>query len=316
MNNSVRGQSQPVSYLLAILLPSLTLQFQPDIAEELKQTREKIEAAELRYGSLQKEIKLSERKFENELAAEKASHQQAKQMLREYTESLEDLQLRFEIKSKKFRTLNAASDEFEAALATSVSKNRRQSVEIVAMHEKIASLEAELKDSRDACLNSTEPSVVERESLHAQIRTLKESNAGLEKKGTNLSHDLEYCREQYRTASNAAVEATTRVSELESELTVAQRKANGEAVKLATLNQANENEHLREEVEILQLEIKHRDDHLRRKEEELRDLKHDRRGVVTRGNSVGGKSSRGASPGIGAGGYMGGKVGGSTLRFG
>lgn len=305
-----------MSYVLAILFPSLTLQFQLDIAEELKQTREKLEAAEFMYASLQKGIKLSERKFDNEFAAEKASHQRTKQMLHEYTESLEDLQLRFENKTKKCRAINAANDQLEASLASSVSKNRRQSAEIVAVHEKNASLEAELKASRDACLDSTEPSVVEREGFHAQIRMLKESNAGLEKKVTNLNHDLEYCREQYRTASNAAVEATTRVSELESELIVAQRKASGEAVKLATLNQANENEHLREEVEVLQLEIKHREDHLRRIEEELRDFKHDRRGVVTRGNSVGGKSSRGASPGIGAGGYVGQKVGGSALRFG
>lgn len=260
---------------------------------------------------------MKEQKLESELAAEIARHQGAKRVLDEYTESLEELQLRFEMKSKKLRTLSAACDQSEAALAASVNRNMRQSAELATMNEKNASLEVELKGSRDALLNSSELSVAEREDFHMQIRTLKESNTGLDKKVTNLNHDLEYCREQYQTASNAAVEATTRVSELEAELTIAQRRASGEAVKLATLNQSNDNFALRTEVEHLGLEVKAREDLLRRKEEELRDLKRGRTGVVTRGNSVGGKSSRGASPGTGAaGGYMGGKVGGSSLRYG
>lgn len=292
------------------------LQLQQDIAEELKETRERLRAVETLYTSIQNGIKMKEQKFETELAAEIARHQGTKRMLDEYTESLEELQLRFEMTSKKYRTLNATFDQSEATLATSINRNRRRSAEFATVNEKNASLEAELKGSRDALLNSTELSVAEREGFHGQIRTLKESMVGLDKKVTNLNHDLEYCREQYQTASNAAVEATTRVSELEAELTVAQRKASGEAVKLATLNQKNENVELRAEVQQLGLEVKVREDLLRRKEEELRDLKHGRTGVVTRGNSVGGKSSRGASPGPGAGGYMGGKVGGSALRFG
>lgn len=270
-------------------------------------------------------------KIESELAAEKARHQETRRMLAEYTESLEELQFRFETKHKKVRTLSAACDQNEAALATAINKSARQSAELAAMVEKKASLEAELKESRNALLNSSDPSVAEREGFHEKIRTLKETNAGLDKKTANLNHDLEYCREQYQTASNAAVKATTRISELEAELLIAQRKASGEAVKLATINQSTENSDLRDQVDLLGREVKSREDLLRRKEEELRDLKRGRTGVVTRGNSVGGKSSRGASPGVGSssgggsgGGYLGGGlgggggkggVGGSSLRF-
>lgn len=251
-------------------------------------------------------------------------------MLQEYNESLELLQLRYEMKNKKVRTLSSACDQNEAALATAISKSARQSAELAAMFEKKASLEAELKESRDTLLNSSDLSVAEREGCHEQIRTLKETNTSLDKKVANLNHDLEYCREQYQNASNAAVEATTRISELEAELLIAQRKASGEAIKLATLNQSTENSTLRNEIEHLNLELKAREDLLRRKEEDLKDLKRGRTGVVTRGNSVGGKSSRGASPGVGAatggagGGYLGGGlgggggksgVGGSSLRF-
>ncbi len=284
--------------------------------EELKHTREKLAATETMYSSIQAALKLSEEKYTTELAAEKAKHQSSKDMLYEYTESLEDLQSRFEVKSKQYRTLRAENEDLQAAIATSVSQSKRHSAEIATLNEKNASLEAELKESRAALLNSAEPSVAERESFHAEIRALKESNATLEKKAANLNHDLEYCREQYQTASNAAVEATNRLSEVSAELTVAQRKASGEAVKLATLNRNNENRNLRDEVAKLRVEVKIRDDLLRRKEEELRELNHGRPGYVTRGNSVGGKSSRGASPGLGAGGHGSGKVGGSSLRFG
>lgn len=294
------------------------------MAEELRRARERLRAAENLHISIQNGIKVKEQKIESELAAEKARHQGTKRMLEEYTESLEELQLRFEMKNKKFRTLSAACDHNEAALANAISRNMSQGAKLATMNEKNAHLEVELKASRDALLNSSDLSVAEREGLHEQIRRLKETNEGLDKKVANLNHDLEYCREQYQTASNAAVEATTRVSELEAELVIAQRKASGEAVKLATRNQSTENSALQNELEHLNLEIKAREDLLRRKEEELRDLKRGRTGVVTRGNSVGGKSSRGASPGVGAGagagGYLGGAgkgiVGGSSLRFG
>lgn len=305
------------------------MSYQQDIVEELKRVRERLRAAENLNISIQNGIKAKEQKAESELAAEIARHQGTKRTLAEHTESLEELQLRFELKHKKFRTLSAACDQNEAALATAISRSARQSAELTAMYEKKASLEAELKDSRDALLNSSDLSVAEREGFREQIRTLKETNTGLEKKVANLNHDLEYCREQYQTASNAAVEATSRGSELEAELLIAQRKASGEAVKLATLNQSTENLALRDEIEHLGTELKAREDLLRRKEEELKDLKRGRTGVVTRGNSVGGKSSRGASPGVGvgagagvgAGGFLaggGGKgvVGGSSLRFG
>lgn len=320
---------------LPVPLSSLMRQLQQDIAEELMRTRERLKAAEIFQISLQNGIKAKEQKVENELAAEIARHQETKRMREEYNESLQELQLRFEMKNKKVRTLSAACDQNEADLAAAISRSARQSAELATMFEEKAILEAALKESRDALLNSSGLSVAEREGFQEQIRTFKETNASLNKKVANINHDLEYCREQYQTASNAAVEATTRVSELEGELAIAQRKASGEAVKLATLNQSTENSALRNEIEHLGLEIKAREDLLRRKEEELRDLKRGRTGVVTRGNSVGGKSSRGASPGVGAaaggvgvgGGFLGGGgggggggagkggLGGSSLRF-
>lgn len=268
--------------------------------------------AETLHSSLQAGMKNSQQKLETELAI----HQETKRMLREYTESLEDLQTRFEDKMKKYRTLNAAKEVVDNALATAINRAIFQSEELVKVKKTIAGLETELKESRAALLDSPELSIAEREGFNAEIRTLKESTTTLEKRVANLNNDLEYCRKQYQIASNAAAEGTNRISELESELSIALRRASGEGVKLATLNRSNDNNQLRHEVQILQREVKSREDLLRRKEEELRDLKRGRAGAVTRGNSVGGKSSRGASPGTGAGGHTGGKVGGSALRFG
>ena len=193
------------------------------MAEELKKAREELNAARSRCASLQDELKKRGNQAETELAAEKLKHQRTKQTLQEYTESLEDLQFRFETNHRKRRAVKSAHDELQVALATAVSQNQRQSAEITAVNEKNAMLEAQLKESRDSLLHSPEPSVAEREGFHSQIRTLNETNAGLDKKIAILNNDLGYCREQYQTASNAAVEAAGRVSELEAELAVANR---------------------------------------------------------------------------------------------
>lgn len=314
------------------VFPSNVLTLQ-DVAEELKQTHEDLDTARTTCASLRKELNMGAKAAEAEQASEKAKHQKTKQMLQEYIESLEDLQLRFEASHKKCRTVSASNEELEVELDKAVSQTRRQSADIARINEKNTTFKAVLKDAHEALLNSTEPSVAERESFRSQIRTLTETNAGLEKKVSSLNNDLGYCREQYQSASNAAAEAATRVTELEAEVIMAERKVkqSSEATKLRSLNQNSENVSQRTELEELRLEVKNRDDLLRRKEEELRDLRHGRAGVVTRGNSVGGgKSSRGASPAVGAGagvgGYMGpgggggtgggGKFGGSSLRFG
>ncbi len=105
------------------------------------------------------------------------------------------------------------------------------------------------------------------------------------------------------------------------------RRASGEATKLALINNDTEVRRHRARVAEIESLLADRDDLLRRKEDEVRDLKRGRAaGVQTRGSSVQprsprGPGSRGASPapmGMGGAGLMGVEMrrGGSGLRWG
>lgn len=110
---------------------------------------------------------------------------------------------------------------------------------------------------------------------------------------------------------------------MESQLEIANRKASGEAVRLATLNRDNAVQDARKEVRQLKAMMEERERVCRRKEEEIAELKgrRGRGGVVTRGGSaqpgVGvaqGKSPRGSRGGSPLGGVVG--VGGEGMRRG
>lgn len=259
------------------------------------------------------------REIEDKLAAEKKAHEKTEKERQEIVSSLNDLQTRVEDKTKQSRKLWHEKDELESTMAVVLNKSALHTSEIAMLKTNQARLEDELKSAREANKVSTNPDVAELESLKEEIRKLKAENVAQQKKATTHATDLEYTRIQYQNASNAAAEATTRASKLEQDLAAMTVKAQGEAARLAEVNKNTAVEQAHNEVEKLQLELQMFESMLRRKEEELRELKRGRGGVVTRGSSVGGKSPRGGSragsPAPGAGGF-GGKVGGSALRFG
>lgn len=260
------------------------------------------------------------RDAEDKLNAEKKAHARTEKERQDILSSLNDLQTRMEDKIKDFRTLRHDKEGLESTMTATINKSRLQTSEIAILQERRVQLELDLKTARDANKASSNPNVAELENLREEIHKLKAQNAILEKKVAAHATDLEYTRTQYQTASNAAAEATGRVSELERHLATMTVKASGEAARLAEVNRSSAVEQANAEVERLQLENQMFENMLRRKEEELRELKqHGRGGVVTRGNSVGGKSPRGGSragsPAPGTPGF-GGKVGGSALRFG
>lgn len=260
-----------------------------------------------------------QREIEDKLAAEKKAHERTEKERAEIVASLSDLQTRMEDKIRKFRTLRNEKEELQSALSVSTEKVHAQKSEIISLETQYAQLELDLKSAREANKGSTNPNVAKMENLHEEVRKLRGENATLEKKVSSYGTDLEYTRTQYQSASNAAVEANNRVARLEKDLEDMTIKAKGETVRLAEVNQSNAIEQANKQVDRLQMELSRVESILRRKEEELRDLKRGRGGVVTRGSSVGVKSPRGGSrpgsPGPGSSGF-GNKIGGSALRYG
>lgn len=132
--------------------------------------------------------------------------------------------------------------------------------------------------------------------------------------------DFEFTRTAYQNASNSAAESALQITTLETELAELHIKASSNAIVLAEHNKNTEVDALRKHMARLETTLAEREDVLRRREEEIRELRRGR-GVATRGSSVlpGGspRGSRGASP-VGADAVLrvGSKGLGSSLRYG
>lgn len=254
--------------------------------------------------------------LEAKLAAEKEAHAETDQLRSDYEESLNGLQTRLENKTRDLTKMRSEKEDVDAALAAALRRVELQTSEITEMKHIRAELTVELEYARNANKASNIPGVAEMEKAKGETRMAKLRSDAMENKTKEQAKELDYLRSQYQKVSNAAVESATRIATLERELETANRKAKGEAAKLAEINIVNALKQAHDEVDRVRMEIKSRETLLRRKEEEIRDLKRGRGGAVTRGSSVGGKSPRGGGSRTGSPGPTGGKVGGSALRFG
>ena len=165
--------------------------------------------------------------------------------------------------------------------------------------DKRKTLEQELQIARAALLASPVSATVELETVKAERRQYQADKTALEKKLESAKSEVELVRKVYQDASNSAVESESRISRLEDENKILQTKASATAVDLAIISQRNENTVIRNLSSVLESKLKHTEDVLKRKEEEIRELRRGR-GMGTRGTSVkpGGspRGSRGVSP--------------------
>ena len=165
--------------------------------------------------------------------------------------------------------------------------------------DKRKTLEQELQIARVALLASPASAIAELETVKAELRQCQDEKASLEKKLESAKGEIELVRKVYQDASNAVVECESRIARLEAENKTLQTKASTTAIDLAIISQRNENSAIRDLNSGLESKLKHTEDVLRRKEEEIRELRRGR-GMGTRGTSVkpGGspRGSRGVSP--------------------
>lgn len=209
----------------------------------------------------------------------------------------------------------------ETAATNAERKREAQTKDIATAKESRRIVEQELQEARTALLASPVSAIAELERARAEVRQLQAEKALLERKIGYANNETEVTRKAYQEASSAAVDSASQISQLESENKVLQSRASTSAADLAAITQRNENVAIRNQIAGLEATLKDREEVLRRKDEELRELRRGR-GMGTRGTSAkpGGspRGSRGVSPVAGEPMHRGGsnKGLGSALRFG
>lgn len=230
------------------------------------------------------------------------------QTIYEQTEfALSKLQHRYESRTDELHKTRRERDQAVEANTRSEQLLQRQRDEISKLKEERTALNADLKDAREV-VKSGGGTAGELESAREEIRTLKSSNASLEKTAHYEKSQSEYTRQQYQNASTAAAQSGMEVRQLREENEQLKRKVASEAHKLKELKLKNDGEKHLAKIEELNLALASREKLLKKREEDLRDAMKNR--PFRRGSSTTPRSfSRPNSPGA-----MNGANRGSALR--
>ncbi|KAL9598688.1 MAG: hypothetical protein Q9219_004357 [cf. Caloplaca sp. 3 TL-2023] len=244
--------------------------------------------------------------------------------------SMSDLQTRYESKDRSYRHLRLERSGLVDALEKANKKVTTQATEVATLKENKKSIQADLERARQDLLNSNSPDLIRIATAEAEARASAAESASLNAKIASLTSELEFTRQVYQSASVSAADLSAQVTDLTSRLEIAERKAKGEAARLAEVNRDNAVKEAKKQAQQLRVALEEREKAFRRKEDEIETLRgrRGRGGVVTRGGSVqpgsGGigqgkspRGSRGGSPMPGVGVAIGGegmRRGGSGLR--
>ncbi|CAI7666986.1 unnamed protein product [Penicillium palitans] len=256
-------------------------------------------------------------------ASEKAQLQaelaQANSRFQEMEKSLGILQHRYETRTKELHATRQERDRVTESKPSLEERVEKQKETISSLKEERTELKRELDEARQALKNGGGSSA-ELETAHEEIRRLVKENSNLERKAEFEKNQSEYMREQYQTASTAAAQSGTESRLLAAENEKLKRKAESNAVQLRELHMKDESARHLARIEELELTLATRDEFLRRKEDELREIRKNRpstRSTSTQPRSPKWGGSRPTSPGVGHNGNGNGGLGGrgSALRY-
>lgn len=269
----------------------------------------------------------------NSLSSQLSHHTTRESQISDLEVSLSDLQTRYETKVRSYGHIHLEKADLLSALDKANKKLLSQTTEITSLRESKQTLQTDLEQARDDLLNSDNADLARLATAEATARAAEKEVSTLTSKFTSLASDLDFARQAYQSASTSAADLAGQVSALTTSLETAERKAAGEATRLAEANRDNAVREAKKQVRQLKVALEEREKVCRRKEEEIETLKgrRGRGGVVTRGGSVQpgalgpggqGKSPRGSRggspmPGVGLGMMVGGegmRRGGSGLR--
>ena len=215
----------------------------------------------------------------------------------------------------------ATIQEQAAELEKARKDNGKARTEILALKGERGTLQKELAAVRLELVNHPDPRIREPAIKDARIRELESEVLAKSKKIDNLTKDWEFTKGLWNEASTAVATAQQELAALEAKQPDLLRKAAENEVKRRELANDATIKALREEVYIQEATVKSRENLIRRKEEQIAELKRGRGGVQTRGSSVQprsprGAGSRGVSPATGMLGGQGAKgASGLSSRF-
>ncbi|KAE8328927.1 class II histone deacetylase complex subunits 2 and 3-domain-containing protein [Aspergillus sergii] len=221
--------------------------------------------------------------------------------LQEREKLLESLQHRYETRTKDLHKIRRERDRLAEYKATSEQKIEKQREDISKLKDERTQLRQDLEQAR-AEIKTGGGAVAELETAREDIRRLTQENSGLERKAEYEAKQAEYTREQYQTASNMAAQTGNEVRQLREENELLKRKVAGNASRLREINKENDGARHLSRISELEASLASREDLLRRKEDELREIRKNR--PSTRSTSTQPRSprltagSRPTSPGI------------------
>lgn len=226
-------------------------------------------------------------------------------------------QLDYEELREKAGDRYATMKEQAAELDKAKKDNGKARTEILTLKGERGTLQKELAAVRLELVNHPDPRIREPATKDARIRELEAEVLAKSKKIDNLTADWEFTKNHYTEASAAAATAQQDLDTLQAKQPDLLRKvAENETRRRELANDATIKA-LRKEVSILEVTVKSRDNLIRRKEEQIAELKRGRGGVQTRGSSVQPRSPRGGSRGASpAAGMLGGVPGAGALTKG
>ncbi|KAJ6110405.1 hypothetical protein N7486_002640 [Penicillium sp. IBT 16267x] len=241
----------------------------------------------------------------------------------EKDQSLSRLQYRYESRTNNHHKIRQERDKLEESKKSMEQRTEKFKEDVTKLKEERTQLRKELEEARQELKNGG-GSLADLETAREEIRILKKDAAALERKADYERNQAEYTREQYQNASNAAAQAGNELRELQAENESLKRKAENNSCQLREIVNASDSATHIARIEELELMLASRNDLLRRKEEELREIRKNR--PSTRSTSTQPRSpkwaasSRPTSPGVnngsGNGNGNGGLAGrGSGLRF-
>ncbi|KAL1886094.1 hypothetical protein Plec18167_000022 [Paecilomyces lecythidis] len=242
---------------------------------------------------------------------------EAQSGIQQKTTELADLQHRYESRTKDLHKTRQERDRLTETVTKSEQRLEKQHDEIVKLKDERTQLKHDLEAAREA-LKSGGGLEADLEASREEVRRLSQENANLERKADYEKKQSEYTREQYQNASTAAAQSGIEIRQLKEQNEELKRKAAANVAKLKEIKTSNDDS--RHLARVLELEetLASRDALLRKKEDELRDLRRNR--PSTRSTSTQPRSpkwsaanSRPSSPGVNNNSGAAGR--GSTLRF-
>lgn len=220
--------------------------------------------------------------------------------LQEREKSMEALQHRYEYRTRELHKVRQERDGLVHAKTSAEQRSERQKEDLTKVKDERTELRHELEKARES-LKAGGGNMAELEKAQEEIRRLMKEQAGLERKADYEKNQAEYTREQYQNASKVAAQSGNENRQLRDENEKLKRKVEGDATRLREINKKNDESRHLLRVEELEAILSSREDLLRRKEEELREIRKNRpstRSTSTPRSPKWAATSRPGSPGI------------------